>query len=302
MWPTPVSEQTSKRPSHLHLQPVSGEGTGVWVGLHGWGQSREVFAALPVPAGSTLWAGDLFGHGGTPLPLNFDLAADALAEAVAALPGPSAATGLSKDPEVGAGADASGRPAPQDPSLCDARAPSEEPGASGPYVVAYSWGARLALAAWARHPSLWRGATLVGVHPGLRHEAERTARRAHDRQRAERLVRLGAARFFEDWDRQPLFAGRTRSPSGRDRHRTPDLAAAMVRLGLGEMPDLGALLSARVNDGTAQVVVGEHDTKFRRILTPFSPRVVPGCAHDVLSTAPERLGALAATHASHLQS
>lgn len=78
---------------------------------------------------------------------------------------------------------------------------------AGPvHVAGYSLGARLALGLLVRHGSLFGGATLVGVHPGLPTEAERAARRREDAELERLLIEQGVEAFVDEWERRPLFA------------------------------------------------------------------------------------------------
>lgn len=168
------------------------------------------------------------------------------------------------------------------------------------YLVAYSFGARLGLAAWAVHPDLWLGATLIGVHPGLLDAQSREARRRLDMERAAALRSQGVERFFAEWDRQPLFGDRPPQPRMREGHDAPALARALVCTSLADMPDLHATLRSRSGSGQVRLLVGERDVKFRRLLEPFGARVVEGCAHDVLTEQPDVVLEHALCHASSL--
>ncbi len=173
------------------------------------------------------------------------------------------------------------------------------------HLVGYSLGARLALGLLARHQQVFAGATLIGVHPGLRSESERTERRRSDQQWCELLERGNLSEFVRRWQAQPLFATqRSLAPEiieqqrrQRLQHRAPDLAGALRRLGLAAMP----CYRDRLGDITVpvQLVFGDRDTKFRDLATEMArslPRVelvaLPGVGHNPVLECPDRIADL----------
>jgi 2-succinyl-6-hydroxy-2,4-cyclohexadiene-1-carboxylate synthase len=162
------------------------------------------------------------------------------------------------------------------------------------WLVGYSMGARLALRLLIRHAERFRGATLIGCHPGLLSESERAERVAADEEKARKLLGEGLDRFVCDWEQQPLFATRRALPAPvREAHRRRSLdhtaagtSWAMRVLSLGRMPSSReSLAEIRV---PLQLVAGSEDAKFRAIAeeigsaTPrASVHVVAGAGHDV---------------------
>lgn len=157
--------------------------------------------------------------------------------------------------------------------------------AGGAHLIGYSLGARLALGLLCRHGALFRGATLIGVNPGLDDAAERAARQAEDEQRAERLESGGPEgldRFLLEWEAQPLFASLRRVPAEaraalaalRRRHTARGLALCLRRLGLGVMPSYWSALG-RIPQ-PVRLVVGAEDPKFVHIAARALPRLGRG--------------------------
>lgn len=176
-----------------------------------------------------------------------------------------------------------------------------------PWLVAYSMGARVALAMLVRDPSRFAGAVLVGVHPGLDDDVDRRARAAVDDERVERLVRDGLDAFVAGWEAEPLFASqRALAPAALERQRTVRrshdaraVADALATLGLGRMPPLG---SALARCGTpALLLTGALDEKFERIAAALAStrpglehRRVIGAGHNAALEQPAAVAALIA--------
>jgi len=170
------------------------------------------------------------------------------------------------------------------------------------HLVGYSLGARLALGLLVRHPRLFSSATLIGVHPGLESEPERTERHAADRYWCDLLDRGDLSEFVSQWQSQPLFATQQRLPPGpleeqrhsRLQHRAQDLAAALRCLGLAVMPcyrDRLADIPVPV-----QLVYGEQDGKFAALAADMARRLpratllaLPGIGHNPVLECPERV-------------
>ncbi len=167
------------------------------------------------------------------------------------------------------------------------------------HVAGYSLGARVALALLVRHPELVRGATLIGVRPGLRSPADRLARREADAAWVRLLRTAGLAAFLEAWEQQPLFASQQALPPARraaqravrERHSAAGLARCLEVLGLAEMPDLWPAL-AHVHQ-PVRLVVGALDAACHEVAREMLGRlpraeltVVPGVGHNVVLEAP----------------
>ncbi len=183
----------------------------------------------------------------------------------------------------------------------------EREGAQGAHLAGYSLGGRVALGLLARHGALFGSATLIGVHPGLPDEAERTERTARDEAWARLLEERGIDAFVDAWEAQPLFATQRGLPaevrearrSVRRHHDPHGLARALRVLGLGVMPDRRTALAGLSMPVT--LVAGERDTRFRTLadaMARLMPRgrvqVVPGAGHDVTLEAPAAVAAIVA--------
>ena len=177
-----------------------------------------------------------------------------------------------------------------------------ERGLSGSHLCGYSLGARVALGLVARHASLFSGATLIGVHPGLASVAERAARVGGDERWCQLLLERGLDAFLEAWQAQPLFAtqralsaaAQTAQRRIRANHRAEGLSHSLRVLGLGQMPNYrGALLAAPI---AVRLVAGALDAKFAGLARELAERapsveldLVPGVGHNVLLEAPEHV-------------
>jgi 2-succinyl-6-hydroxy-2,4-cyclohexadiene-1-carboxylate synthase len=156
--------------------------------------------------------------------------------------------------------------------------------------VGYSMGGRLALHLAVADPGLVERLVLIGATPGIEDPEERAVRRATDEELAESLERDGLELFLERWLASPLFA--TLPPGAADvRDRltnTVDGLASSLRLsGTGTQEPLWARLhELRL---PVDLIVGEHDTKFRGIAermfeemsAPATLRVIAGAGHAV---------------------
>ncbi len=166
-------------------------------------------------------------------------------------------------------------------------------------VAGYSMGARLALGLILGHPSLFAGAVLIGVHPGLSDSSAREERRALDRDRARRLRDDGLEAFVSEWERLPLFETQQSLPRAlvdrqraiRMSHEADGLAHALEVLGLAEMPDYGPAL--RRSSTPTIVMAGDRDSKFRDVAAALGarhpslePRIIEGAGHNLLVEAP----------------
>ena len=174
------------------------------------------------------------------------------------------------------------------------------------WLVGYSLGARLGYGLLSRHPALFRGALLVGGHPGLQDEPSREARVAADARWVELLRREGLASFLAQWEAQPLFgsqreladAAREAQARIRGAHEAEGLARSLEVLGLAQMPDWRAGLARFAAEAPLALVVGEGDAKFRGVLAPLAAslavplHVVAGAGHNVVLERPAALATL----------
>ena len=75
-----------------------------------------------------------------------------------------------------------------------------------PVVIAYSWGARVALHAALAYPEFFRALVIVSAHPGLKTREERDLRLASDEVWACRFESEAASTLWRDWEAQPVLA------------------------------------------------------------------------------------------------
>jgi len=173
-----------------------------------------------------------------------------------------------------------------------------------PYLVGYSLGARLALGLALERPGSLAGVLLIGVHPGLTEPAEREQRARADRLLAAKLEQQGVAAFLDYWQALPMFASQStvsaRALTGqrqwRQRHSAAGLALALRQLSLGMMPSYGERLAEL--ELPVLLMVGERDTKFRRLASEMLPslsqgtfQVVPAAGHNLILEQPSRVAA-----------
>ena len=169
------------------------------------------------------------------------------------------------------------------------------------HLVGYSMGARvaLALALSDRLRDRVVALTLIGVHPGLGDDAERSARRSADRDWAERIRSGGVEAFVDAWEALPLWhsqaavsaEARAAQRAIRLAHSVDGLASSMDILGLGNMPALADELVAR--GPATRLVTGDGDAKFGSIARDLAERAehiehieLAGAGHNVVLEAP----------------
>ena len=129
--------------------------------------------------------------------------------------------------------------------------------------VGYSMGGRLVLHLATTRPDLVERLVLIGAHPGIADEAERTARRASDTALARQVAAEGVPAFVDWWLSQSLFS--TLPPDTADRHQrltnTPAGLASSLRLaGTGNQTPLWDRLPALTMP--VLVIAGELDSKY----------------------------------------
>lgn len=167
-------------------------------------------------------------------------------------------------------------------------------GGRGTYV-GYSMGGRVALLAALARPDLVDRLVLIGATAGLADEDERDTRRSLDRERAERVERLGVDRFVDEWLAAPMFAGLPADLEllgHRRRNSAAGLAHSLRTCGTGCQPSIWD----RLGEIAAPVLVlaGAHDTKFVSIgerlahaLPSGSFVTVPNAGHAAHAEAPD---------------
>lgn len=163
-------------------------------------------------------------------------------------------------------------------------------------VVGYSLGGRVALHLALATPAKVERLVLIGAHPGLEDASAREARRASDRELADRIEREGLEAFLDDWLRGPLFSGlppEARFLDQRRKNQPPAIAESLRRLGLGEQEPLCAKLGGL--SMPVLLVVGGRDTKFAALAGRMREAIgararleqLPGAGHAAHLEAPE---------------
>jgi 2-succinyl-6-hydroxy-2,4-cyclohexadiene-1-carboxylate synthase len=178
-------------------------------------------------------------------------------------------------------------------------------GLDSPHVAGYSMGGRVALGLLVRHAELFRGATLIGVNPGLSERRDREARIRNDEEWARLLEAEGTGTFVAAWEALPLFRTQGRAdPAALERqrrirlaHDPHGLARALRVLGLGAMPDFtAALRRIRVR---VRIVAGGEDDRFRVLAKQMGARIpdaklriLQGVGHNPVLESPAEIAAL----------
>ncbi len=106
-------------------------------------------------------------------------------------------------------------------------------------LMGYSLGGRLAMHALIKNPSIWRGAVLVSVHPGLTSEDAKKQRYISDLKWAERFKQDPWELLMRDWEGQEVFknGGFSFRRQERDYNRQR-LAHILQVFSLGKQEDL----------------------------------------------------------------
>jgi len=171
----------------------------------------------------------------------------------------------------------------------------------GAHLCGYSLGARLGLGLLGRYAQLFSGATLIGLHPGLTSDAERAARVGSDERWCQLLAREGMPGFLRAWQAQALFETQRQLPAARlarqralrARHSAEGLQRSLRVVGLGQMPDLRAVLLAQPL--RVRLLVGALDTKFVALAQQLASTTgvrwesAAGAGHNLLLEAPDLL-------------
>jgi 2-succinyl-6-hydroxy-2,4-cyclohexadiene-1-carboxylate synthase len=168
-------------------------------------------------------------------------------------------------------------------------------------LAGYSLGARLALHVALSHPRRIQRLVLVSGTAGIADDVERAARREADQALAAEIERQDIEEVARRWAAQPLLrhqppAAAQAAHADRLRNRPEGLAAALRGLGTGTMTPLWHRLGELRMPAT--VVVGERDSKFRKLgerlaagLPDADLVVVPAAGHAVHLEAPALVAA-----------
>lgn len=155
----------------------------------------------------------------------------------------------------------------------------------GPHtLIGYSLGGRLALHALIDQPELWKQATLISTHPGLKTEKEREQRLQHDQQWAERFLTEPWGQLMNAWNAQPVFAGDTPPSRPEKDNNRETLAKALTNYSLGTQKNLRTTIGEL--SMPIKWVVGAKDVKFTQLSCELvfahpnsTVAVVPGVGH-----------------------
>jgi 2-succinyl-6-hydroxy-2,4-cyclohexadiene-1-carboxylate synthase len=171
-------------------------------------------------------------------------------------------------------------------------------------LAGYSMGGRIALHFALAHPQRVARLVLIGASPGIADPGERAARRAQDEALADRVQRMSASQFADEWARTPVLADQApevREAARIDRLRSQPsgLAAALRGLGAGALEPLWQRLPELAMPVT--LIAGERDRKFAAIAHEMAaplrdPRVeiVPGAGHAVHLECPRAVASILA--------
>jgi 2-succinyl-6-hydroxy-2,4-cyclohexadiene-1-carboxylate synthase len=155
-------------------------------------------------------------------------------------------------------------------------------------------GGRIALHFAVRYPDRVDRLVLESSSPGLRSEAERSARAADDDELARQILDRGVEWFVDEWEARPLFesqrgvdaAARAALRTRRLQNDAASLAAALTGLGTGRLPSLWEDLP-RI-ETPVLILVGGEDRKFTGIALDMAAAlpdarvvVVPDAGHAV---------------------
>lgn len=178
--------------------------------------------------------------------------------------------------------------------------------APGPVaVVAYSFGARMALSYACASPRSVSAMVLIGATAGIDDGDAAADRRRSDEALADRIEAEGVPAFVAAWEALPLFASQRRLPAevqgriraGRLANDARGLANSLRGAGTGSMPALWGRL-AELDIPTA-LVVGELDAKYVELgarlaqaLPVATLHVVAEAGHAVHIENPDRCSAI----------
>lgn len=158
--------------------------------------------------------------------------------------------------------------------------------------VGYSLGGRVCLHLALMYPHLVERLVLLGAHPGLDSDDDRSTRRDADDRVAARLREIGVAAFIREWVAQPLFGGlvaRADDLADRERNTVEGLVSSLQLAGTGTQLSLWP----RLRELTMPVLTlaGADDTKFAPLAAQLAAAVPDGRCELVADAA----------HAAHLQ-
>ncbi len=178
-----------------------------------------------------------------------------------------------------------------------------EVGGAATYV-GYSMGGRIALHAALQSPELVNGLTLIGAHPGMRSDYDRSERRRSDEALASELESGGLEKFIDRWLENPLFEQLDETNNFRSErlaNRLEGLIGSIINVGTGSQQPLWDQLD-RLRMPIF-LLAGESDHKFVKLglqtLDVLGPTatlsIEPGLGHSVHLEKPQRVAAAVAS-------
>jgi len=143
-------------------------------------------------------------------------------------------------------------------------------------LLGYSMGGRVALRWAQRRPQGLRRLILVGATAGLEAEESRSERRGWDQEMATLARTMPPGEFADMWAQLPLMQSqisvpepwRSRMRARRRENRGEGLAWAMETLGSGTMPHIWDRLESIA--APTLIVAGESDSRYREIASRLS--------------------------------
>ena len=167
------------------------------------------------------------------------------------------------------------------------------------FLVGYSMGGRLALAAALHAPGVFSKIVLESSIPGLEAPKDQATRGAQDDELASEIESSDLSAFLDRWYSQPLFASLQARPNLMNRlmavryqQRPHELARALRGLSVGRQPSYWNRLATM--NVPLLLVAGELDEKYVRIQENMASQckdarsvIVPGAGHNTHAENPE---------------
>ena len=158
--------------------------------------------------------------------------------------------------------------------------------------IGYSLGGRVCLHLALMYPHLVERMVLLGAHPGLDSDDDRSARRDADDRVAARIREIGVPAFLREWVALPLFGALVPTAADladRERNTVDGLVSSLQLAGTGTQLSLWP----RLRELTMPVLAlaGAHDTKFAPLAEQLAAAVPNGRCELVADS----------SHAAHLE-
>lgn len=165
---------------------------------------------------------------------------------------------------------------------------SETPTQMPRWLMGYSMGGRLALHAAIQCPTLFKGVIVIGAHPGLPSDRERSRQHVADQQWAKRFRTENWTTLLKAWDALPVFCGKPNTlPRSEASFSREQLAFSFEQFSKAKQAYLPPKL-ATLRYPPVLFLSGEEDLKYRAIgdqLAANCPMInhvtVPNAGHRV---------------------